>query len=57
MTAASYTDIDGHVNTGDVIRACIAQAQARGAELRTQAPVTGLSISSAGQNRSRRHWR
>ena len=49
MTAASYTDIDGHVNTGDVIRACIAQAQTRGAELRTQAPVTGLQISGAGK--------
>ncbi|ETX01180.1 MAG: hypothetical protein ETSY1_08460 [Candidatus Entotheonella factor] len=48
MTAASYTDIDGHVNTGDVIRACIAAAEARGAELRTQAPVTGIQLSQVG---------
>ncbi len=42
MTAASYTDIEGHVNTGDVIQACIAAAEERGAELRTQARVTDL---------------
>ena len=49
MTAASYTDIDGHVNAEDVVRACIDQALARGAELRTQAPVTGLQIGRAGR--------
>ncbi len=51
ITAASYTDIDGHVNTGDVIRACIAAAEARGAELRTQAPVTGIELSPSGPPR------
>jgi len=49
MTAASYTDIDGHVNTRDVIRACISAAEAGGAELRTQATVTGMQL---GQTRS-----
>ncbi|WP_179137876.1 NAD(P)/FAD-dependent oxidoreductase [Candidatus Entotheonella palauensis] len=53
MTAASYTDIDGHVNTGDVIRACISAAEARGAELRTQAPVTGIQLSQMGTGTSR----
>ena len=53
MTAASYTDIDGHVNTGDVIRACMAAAEARGAELRTQAPVTGIEISQTRSGTSR----
>lgn len=53
MTAASYTDIDGHVNTADVIRACIAAAEARGAELRTQAPVTGMQFSQTGAGTSR----
>jgi glycine/D-amino acid oxidase-like deaminating enzyme len=42
MTAASYTSIDGHVDTGQVIQACIKAATERGAELRTKAAVTGL---------------
>jgi glycine/D-amino acid oxidase-like deaminating enzyme len=42
MTAASYTSIDGHVDTGQVIQACIAAAAGQGAELRTKASVTGL---------------
>ncbi len=54
MTAASYTDIDGHVNTGDVIRACMAAAEARGAELRTQAPVTGIQLSQTGTGTSKK---
>jgi glycine/D-amino acid oxidase-like deaminating enzyme len=53
MTAASYTDMDGHVHTGDVIRACMAAAQARGAELRTQAPVTGIQLSQRRSGTSR----
>ncbi len=53
MTAASYSDIEGHVNTGDVIRACIAAAEERGAELRTQARVTGLQRSQTGSGTSR----
>jgi glycine/D-amino acid oxidase-like deaminating enzyme len=35
MTAASYTSIDGHVDTGQVVQACMAAASERGAELRT----------------------
>jgi len=53
MTAASYTDIDGHVNTGDVIWACIAAAEARGAEIRTQAPVTGIQLSQTDASTSK----
>jgi glycine/D-amino acid oxidase-like deaminating enzyme len=44
LTAASYTSIDGHVDTGQVVQACIAAAGERGAELRTQAPVTALPL-------------
>lgn len=53
ITAASYTDIEGHVNTGDVIRACVVAAEARGAELRTQARVTGLQRTQTGPDTSR----
>jgi glycine/D-amino acid oxidase-like deaminating enzyme len=49
MTAASYTSIDGHVDTGQVVQACIAAAGKRGAELRTKAPVTALPL---GRRRS-----
>jgi glycine/D-amino acid oxidase-like deaminating enzyme len=42
MTAASYTDIDGHVHTGQVVQACVDAAVERGAELRTRTTVTGL---------------
>ncbi len=48
MTAASYTSIDGHVNTGQVVQACIHTATERGAELRTQAPVTALQRGRSG---------
>jgi glycine/D-amino acid oxidase-like deaminating enzyme len=44
MTAASYTSIDGHVDTGQVVQACIAAAGERGAEIRTQALVTALPL-------------
>ncbi len=44
MTAASYTSIEGHANTGQVVQACIMAAGKRGAELRTKAPVTALQL-------------
>ncbi len=53
ITAASYTDIEGHVNTGDVVQACIAAAEERGAEIRTQARVTSLQQSRVGTDASR----
>jgi glycine/D-amino acid oxidase-like deaminating enzyme len=49
MTAASYTSIDGHVDTGQVVQACLTAAGERGAELRTRSPVTDLQL---GQSRS-----
>ena len=47
MTAASYSDLEGHVNTGHVVETCIAAAQERGAELVANSPVTGLRLGPA----------
>ena len=48
MLAASYSDLEGHVHTGSVVQACMARAIEGGAELRTNAPVTGLEIAYTG---------
>ena len=45
LAAASYTAIDGHVDTARVIRACLAGATARGAAVQTQTPVVGLRLA------------
>ncbi len=45
VTAASYTEIDGHVDTGRVIRACIRGASERGAEVRSHTKVTDLHLA------------
>ncbi len=51
MTAASYSSIDGHIHTGQVVQACLRAAGERGAELRTHAPVTELQLSQSGDSR------
>lgn len=53
MTAASFSSSDGHVDTGQVVQACIAAAVARGAVLRTNAPVTALQCGHPRAGTSR----
>lgn len=49
MVAASYNDIDGHVDTQQIVRACLDGIRARGAEIATHTAVTGFEIGgSAG---------
>lgn len=48
VAAASYTAIDGHVDTGRVIRACLARATERGAVARSQSRVAGLELAQSG---------
>ena len=45
MTAASYSDLEGHIDTGQLIQACLTDLDERGAEIYTQSPVTGLQVS------------
>jgi glycine/D-amino acid oxidase-like deaminating enzyme len=45
VTTASYTPIDGHVDPGKVIRACLARAAERGVTVRSGTKVTGLHLA------------
>ncbi len=47
MTAASYTDIDGHVDTGQVVQACLAAIAENGGEICLHTPVTGLKRTAS----------
>lgn len=53
VTAASFTEIDGHVDTGKVIRACLTRATERGASIRTGTEVTGLRLGSMSEGARR----
>ena len=44
LSAASYSDIDGHVDTQQVVRACLAEAADRGAEIYTHHSVTAFDL-------------
>lgn len=47
VTAASYTDVDGHADTGAVVAACVEKVQALGGDIRSYTNVVGLSRSGA----------
>jgi glycine/D-amino acid oxidase-like deaminating enzyme len=53
VAAASYSSLDGQVDTGRVVRACLTGAQAGGAVLRSHTPVTGFrqTTTAMGQRR------
>lgn len=44
MRAAAYSDIEGHVDTQQVVRACMATLGELGVEICTRTPVTDLSL-------------
>ncbi|GIV79222.1 MAG: D-amino-acid oxidase [Litorilinea sp.] len=48
VTAASFTEIDGHVETARVVAAALAGAEAHGARVLTQTRVTGFRRSPHG---------
>lgn len=49
VKVAAYNDIEGHVDTQQVVRACMNAVGERGAEICVRAPVTGFQlIHSAG---------
>ncbi len=48
LTAASFSEIDGHVEPVKVIDACLQRACERGTILHTQTPVTGLRLGKKG---------
>ena len=48
VTVASYTPIDGHVDTGQVIRACLGRAIEMGAEVRANTQVLGFTDARSG---------
>ena len=50
ISAASYTDIDGHAETGAVIAACITKATELGAMVRSNTAVSGFSMLQPGQD-------
>lgn len=52
MKVAAYTDIEGHVDTQQVVRACMRVMGENGAEICTQTPVTDLRLANAGANGS-----
>jgi len=53
VSAATYTDIEGHVDASKVIERCLAHANAWGAELRWQSRVEGFTRSQPeGDGRS-----
>ncbi len=45
MTAASYTDIDGHVDTQQIVRACLTAFKDHGGSLTMHTPVTAFDIN------------
>lgn len=47
VTAASYTDIEGHADTGAVVGACVERLREWGADVLFQARVTGLARSGS----------
>jgi glycine/D-amino acid oxidase-like deaminating enzyme len=49
VAAASHSTIDGHVDTGKVIAACLARASEKGASIYPQRPVTGLRLADTGR--------
>lgn len=53
VAAASYTQIDGHVDTSKVIRACLDRAKANGVEIRSGTKVTDLHLARAASGRTR----
>ena len=48
VAAASFTDIEFHVDTPTFVRACLAKATQRGAEVLTMTEVVGLRLGQAG---------
>ena len=52
MAAAVLNENDGHVDPTKVIQACLKGAQARGAAVHIDTPVTGLSLGRAGSEPS-----
>ena len=48
VTAASYTDIEFHVDTQQLVRACLARAAQRGAKLLAKTEAVGLRLKQAG---------
>ena len=53
VSAASLSEIDGHVEPVRVIDACLQRACERGANLHTQTPVSGLRLSKKGSTAQR----
>ena len=49
FTAASYSEVEGHVDVPRVIEACLRLAQERGAAVLTGRAVTGLRRGSSGR--------
>ena len=49
VVAASYTDFEGHVDTGQVVRACLAKASAWGATVYSQSKVTGFQLEHSSK--------
>ncbi len=47
ITAASFSELDGHVDVATVIDACLRHAQEAGALLLSQTAVTGLQLNKA----------
>lgn len=44
VTAASYTDVDGHVETGEIVEACVKQLRLFGAEVLAHTRVVDLRV-------------
>lgn len=51
IAAASYSTVDGHVNTALVVAACLERARAFGADVRTQTPVVGFEMEEHAEKR------
>ncbi|MGE0057761.1 MAG: NAD(P)/FAD-dependent oxidoreductase [Dehalococcoidia bacterium] len=49
FTAASYSEVEGHVDVPKVIKACLQRAQDRGAVVMTSTALTGLQRDGAGR--------
>jgi glycine/D-amino acid oxidase-like deaminating enzyme len=45
VAVASYTDVDGHVDTGAVVSACVEKVKQLGSDIRNHTRVVGLSRS------------
>ena len=53
VTAASYTAIEGHVDTGKVVQTCLARAVERGATIQARTKVIGLHLSRSASGPAR----